>query len=449
MNTGTFRQWGRRLADYLPRPSRKNRVLLMILGSAGLATFALLATAPQPPEPKVEEKVWPVSAVAVATASLSPELMLFGRVESPHHAALRSDGSGDVLSVHVREGDRVSRGQLLVSLDREHASLALEQAEANLADAESAFASLQADIRAEKRVLAHMEELYNLTSAKAERLKGLNQRQLIATEHMENTLQEVARQGIELARQQARVEKHPQRLARAEAAVNRARAQRDDSELRLEDTSVYAPFDGRISAVTVAPGDRVDTGSPLLSLYDTGALRIRASLPAANLDTIKQALNAGQSLEAYADNSDAALSLDTLAAAVGTGRSGVDGLFSLPADDNNLELGRAVALRLVLPPVDEAIALPIQSLYDNRRIFLIENERLRALEVNPVGQRSKADGGLEVLVQAGQLTAGSEVLATSLPRATTGLKVQTVAAVVARHDALHNAQQTGQPGGAG
>lgn len=445
MNTGTFRQWGRRIAGHLPRPSRKNRLLLMILGSAGLATAALLATAPQPPEPEVEEKAWPVSAVAVETASLSPELMLFGRVESPHHAALRSDGSGDVLSVHVREGDRVSRGQLLVSLDREHARLALEQAEANLADAESALASLQADIRAEQRVLAHMEDLYQLTSTKAQRLKGLNERQLIATEHMENTLQDVARQGIELARQQARVEKHPQRLARAGAAVNRARAQRDDSALRLEDTSVRAPFDGRVSAVTVAPGDRVDPGSPLLSLYDTGALRIRASLPVASIDTIKRALGAGRALSAYVDDSDTALALDALAAAVEAGRSGVDGLFSLPADDNNLELGRAVALRLVLPQVENAVALPVQSLYDNRRIYLIENQRLRAVEVSPVGQRSSADGSLEVLVQAGHLNAGSEVLATSLPRATTGLRVQTVATAVARHES----PRSRQPGGAG
>ncbi|GAB3289266.1 efflux RND transporter periplasmic adaptor subunit [Parahaliea aestuarii] len=413
------------------RISGKNRVLLVILGAAILGSTALLATAPQPPLPEVTEKIWPVSAVSARSESLSPELMLFGRVESPNHAALRSDSSGDVLAVHVREGERVSRGQLLVSLDPAHAALALEQAEADLADAESALASLQADIRAERRVLEHMEDLYALTSAKAERLKGLNERQLIATEHMENTLQDVARQGIELARQQARVEKHPQRLASAEAALNRARAQRDDRALRLADTRVEAPFDGRISVVDAAPGDRVDPGSPLLSLYDTDAMRVRAALPESQLEPIKRALASGQTLHAYINGSDTALPLETLAAAVGKGHSGIDGLFHLPAGADHPELGRAIDLRLVLPPVPQTVALPVQSLYDNRRIYLIENQRLRALEVTPVGQRSREDGSLEILVQADALSAQSQILATSLPRAADGLRVETVAPAVA------------------
>ncbi|WP_116364839.1 efflux RND transporter periplasmic adaptor subunit [Parahaliea mediterranea] len=428
-----LRQAPGRLAGALARISRKNRLLLLTLGGAAVASAALLATAPQPPLPEVQEKAWPVTAVTARTESLSPELMLFGRVESPHHAEMRSDSSGDVLVVHVREGERVSRGQLLVSLDPAHAELALEQAEADLADAESALASLQADIRAEQRVLAHMEDLYSLTSAKAERLKGLNARQLIATEHMENTLQEVARQGIELARQQARVEKHPQRLASAQAALNRARAQRDDRALRLADTRVHAPFDGRISAVSAAPGDRVEPGSALLSLYDTDALRVRAALPGNQLDAIKQALASGMPLAAYTvgSGSDIALPLETLAAAVEKGHSGIDGLFRLPAAAEQPELGRALNLRLALPPVPDTVALPVQSLYDSRRIYLIENERLRALEVTPVGQRSRDDGTLEVLVQTGALPAGSQILATSLPRATDGLRVATVAPAVA------------------
>jgi HlyD family secretion protein len=423
------------------RISRKNRLLIAILGGCALATGTLMATAPQPDPPASEEKSWPVSTVTAQPATLSPELQLYGRVESPHHASLSSALSAQVLAVHVQEGQRVEAGELLLSLDPGEEQLRLQQAEADVQDAQARLAEVETDFGTDQQVLGHMRELYELTSAKAERLKNLNQRQLIATEQMENTLQEVARQGIELARQQALVDKHPQRLASARAAVEHARAALDNQRLNLERTRILAPFDGRISALQASPGDRVTAGSPLLSLYDTGALQVRAALPSASLPTLKQALAEGRSITAWVGDEDIPLALSELAGAVERGRSGVDGLFALPEGGAGLELGRAVALTLALPPVDNAVALPLQSLYNNQRIYVIEDQRLRGIDVQPLGQRIGDRGELQVLVDGGQLPAGASVLATSLPRAATGLRVAPVGSALARRDSGDGAQR--------
>jgi len=415
------------LGQHAQRVSRKNRILIFIIVVSLLVTATLMATGPKPEAATAEEKAWPVSAVAVNPQAISPELRLFGRVESPHHANLSSAIAAQVVAVHVREGQTVREGDLLMSLDAADEQLLQQQAEAELMDAEARMNSLKTDFVTDRQVLTHMNKLYTLTSAKAERLKGLNQKQLIATEQLENTLQDVARQGIELARQQALVDKHPQRLASAEAVVKRARAVLANQQLKLSRTTITAPFNGRISTLATSPGDRVVNGSRLLSIYDTSALQVRAAIPANSLPGIKQALASGQPVAARAlrpGGNDTVLELTELASEITRGRAGVDGLFALPEGGAGLELGRAVELQLTLPAVADVVALPSQSLYHNQRIFVIRKQRLQALEVVRVGQRINTAGELEVLIDAKQLDPGSVVMTSSLPRAISGLRVQ-------------------------
>ncbi len=412
---------------WLPRFSRKNLMFTAVLTGTALFTATLMATAPNPEPPLVEEKAWPISTVEAASASVSPELSLYGRTESPHHAELRSALSADILSVHVREGEWVKKGQLLLSLDDRDQQLSLQRAEAKLRDAEAQLAIVKTNQRSDKRVLAHMQELYDLTHSKAERLKSLIKRQLIATEQLENTLQEVARQGIQLAQQQAVVDNYPQRLASAESAITSARAEVDNQQLNLERSRIVSPFEGRVSSLPVSPGDRVSVGASLVSLYDTGALQVRAALPSQQLGALKQALARGETVTASVIGTDVDVQLTELAAAVDAGHAGIDGLFRLPPGGAGLELGRTVQLRLSLPAIDNVVALPLLSLYDNTRIFVVENGRLRGVDVVLQGQRNTRDGKVEVLVRAEALPDSARILASSLPKAVSGLRVDDVA----------------------
>jgi RND family efflux transporter MFP subunit len=411
--------------------SRKNRLFLSITALSTLSAGALMATAPRHDPSVVEEKAWPVSTVPAEAGTRVPELNLFGRVETPNHASLSAAVEAEVQTLHVREGDHVAAGQLLLSLDDAEERLRLEQRAADLQQAEAGLASLRRDMDTERAVLVHMRELNQLTRSKAERLRKLNSRNLIATEQLENTLQEVARQGIELSRQQALVDKHPHRLAMAEAGVSRARAQWRDQQIMLERTAITAPFDGRVSALAVSPGDRVRPGEVLISLYDTGALQVRVPIPSGSAGLLKQALARGETITAVLGDSGIPAQLQQLAGEVRSGSSGIDGIFRVMDDSGALELGRAVDVSIALPPVDNAIALPLHSLYGNRRIYLVEGQRLVGREVVALGQRLSAGGELQVLVSADGLDPGTEILSTNLPRATTGLRVQVLNSAVA------------------
>ena len=411
---------------FMTKISRKNRILAALVAACIVSTGTLMATAPQHDPNVVEEKIWPVTHAITDAQTISPQLHLFGRIETPRHARLSAAIAAEITELHISEGQRVTQGQILISLDRAEEELLLQQREADLADSEAQLQVILRDIETDKEVLQHMKRLHTLTKSKADRLKTLNSKNLIATERLEDTQQEVARQGIELARQQARVDNNPQRVFQAEAAVNRTEARLENQHINLQRADIRAPFDGRISSLLVSPGDRVQTGQSLISLYDSNALQIRVPVPSSAVDTMKTALRDGYTISAEINGQMLKANLVQLASEVDRGKSGVDALFTVTDSDGKLELGRAVEIAISMPELDNVIALPLQSVYDNKRVFLIEDGRLRSVEVSPIGQRINSQGELEVLVRQDPLSSGVAILATNLPKASTGLKVEVI-----------------------
>ena len=66
------------------KPILKILVPVLIL-SAGVGAFTILrATKPEQPAAQVQERVWRVEVMEVQPRTLTPELTLYGRLESPN-----------------------------------------------------------------------------------------------------------------------------------------------------------------------------------------------------------------------------------------------------------------------------------------------------------------------------------------------------------------------------
>ena len=407
----------------------KNRRFALVAVAAIFSAGGLMATAPKHEPPVNREKVFTVTAVTPQAEYLSPELQLFGRIETPRHAQLGAALESRVLAVYVSEGEAVEAGDLLIALDDEEQSLQLRQRAADLAEARATMEALQTDFASEQAILEQQRALLDLTRTRVERLQTLHARQLVATEQLESLQREAVTQHIEFARQQALVTKQPQRLASARARLESAAAREQDQQRSLQQTRVRAPFAGRVARVTTAPGDRVRPGQTLLALYDDRALQLRVPVPGSIAGSLKQALVAGNAIEAFIGKQEMPARLLQLASEVGVGSTGLEAIFTLPESAGaSHELGRAVDLFLRLPASGPAVALPLQSLYGQKRIYLVENSRLRALEVITLGSRRNALGELEVLVDASAIPANTQVLTSDLPQASSGLAVEVVGA---------------------
>ena len=97
----------------------------------------------------------------------------------------------------------------------------------------------------------------------------------------------------------------------------------------------------------------------------------------------------------------------------------------LDASEAPPDLGRAVGLRLKLPPVSGVAAVPVQAVYGQRRLFLIEDGLLTGIDVDRFGETTTAEGQQRLLVQAEALEPGARILVSQLSNAVTGLRVTT------------------------
>lgn len=399
---------------------------LLILALAAGAVLLLIVTRPEStPEPG-DERQWPVDVVTVERGSHAPRLQLQGFLESPRSAALRSAVEADVVDVAVREGDRLSTGDVLVRLDDTDLELTLRERRADVADLEAQLAVEQERIAADRRDLQSEERLLEIAQREMERIDNLANDAFSSQSDVDRVRRTLEQQVLAVNARRLAVETADGRERQLRARLERARALVARAERDLSRTRITAPFSGRVAAVEVSVGDRVGPGEMLVSVYDTDALEIRASVLSDAVPALRLALSGdGLRGEAHVDASSIPIRLSRLAGRSEPGQGGVDALFSVPPDDDLL-LGRFAVVELELPPEPGSFLLPFEALYQTDRVYRVIDGRMQAVAVQRLGEAPLPDGRRGIVVRGADLADGDQVIVTQLPQALDGLSVRIV-----------------------
>ena len=123
------------------------------------------------------------------------------------------------------------------------------------------------------------------------------------------------------------------------------------------------------------------------------------------------------------------LILSRFGSRVGAGGT-VEALFEVMAGGAALPLGRFITLQLTLAEMPNILALPTDAVYGMDRIYSVVAGRLVSHRVRIVGEtRLPGEQSHRLLIAApDDIHAGQPLLATQLPNAIAGLRVQAVAA---------------------
>jgi HlyD family secretion protein len=397
---------------------------ILIIAFAGGAFQHLKASKPKRVKPELKEKVWQVEIVQAAKQNLSPSLGLYGRVESPELLQAAAPGAGIVSEVLVQSGSVVSPGQLLVKMDSRDFNSTLAQAESNFQDIKNQISELKIRHRSNQNSLKTEREILRLTEDDVERLLKLKKQNLSAETILNVARSALGRQQLSVISREYEVESYPVQLGKLTARQNQNRAKLEEAQLMIERSSVLAPFEGVVSAVPVSVGNRVATGQILVALYPIDSLEIRAHIPTRYISRIQQAM--AREIKQYASITLAGdtLQLALLRLAGQAEPSGVDAYFQVANAGRALRLGALLPLNLSLPTEHEVLAVPYQAIYGNSRLYLLKENRLHGVVVEPVGQFVDAEGSAFLLVKSPQINPGDKIVTTHLPNAVSGLKVR-------------------------
>lgn len=411
----------------------RKRLVPLLIVAFGVLIFIVLRLTREVPEPATpQERSWRVETLAIQPDTFQPSLTLYGQLESPARFTVTAPLAGRIGSLPVRDGDLVSAGSLLVALDDADIEPALQQARAELADAEAQLATERLAHANDRKALELEERIRSNAERALERSRQLVERRLAPQSELDNVTDALDRAALTVAIRQRSIDGHPSRLAGLQARADRARAALDSMQRDVERSRFQAPFDGVVGEVRVAVGDRVAANAALLDYYPLAGMELRATLPQQFSGAFIDALAQGQTLAAVTLDMDPPLQLSLRRIAGQADPRGVDAIFSLEQPHPGLRVGNLLAISVARPAQDQSVALPFTALYGNDTVYQLAEGRMQRIHVRRVGEVLKETGERLVLVSSPELQPGMQIITTHLPNAISGLRVETAASAAAR-----------------
>jgi RND family efflux transporter MFP subunit len=199
----------------------------------------------------VEVKREPVTGVTLAAVPLREIDSYYetaGTTRAKATSVLGARTTGTVLSINVKEGNRVKAGQLLAVLDDSDAAQRVAAAESGYKEALKALDEAQ-----QNRILADVT---------FKRYSNLSHEKVISQQEMDQI--ETQKRVADLSHE------------RVGETVNRARAQLEEARINRSFTRINAPHEGVVIEKRIEQGSLATPGSPLFVLEDDSLFKIEA-----------------------------------------------------------------------------------------------------------------------------------------------------------------------------
>lgn len=253
------------------------------------------------------------TAVATPVDSFLRERVYTGTLVARRKSTLSFERAGKLLELSVDEGDRVTKGQVLASLDTRRLTARKSRAEAELGQSMARLRELVAGprrqtiaaARAEVRSLSAQRDVAELKLRRRETLVKTN---AVSREEYDEALYEyraaAARTDVgQKTLDELEAGTRDEQIEAQRALVGSVEAALADIIHELDDSVLVAPFDGQITQRRIDEGTVVGAGAAVFDLIETDVLEAWIGVPPRSTRVLKtgEAINvtiAGRGYEA-------------------------------------------------------------------------------------------------------------------------------------------------------
>ena len=174
--------------------------------------------------------------------------------------------NGTINAVYVDNNQSVKAGQLLVQLDPNDYQVALEQARAQLAQAEADLNSARQQYVSAVATVRQDEAQNYLAQRNAQRYSQLIEQKIVSQSEFDQYDATARAQDATVKRDEAAAASAQRTIASKEAQVKQAQANLDQAGLNLSYTRIIAPADGILGNRSAQLGQRVQPAQSLMAL---------------------------------------------------------------------------------------------------------------------------------------------------------------------------------------
>jgi multidrug efflux pump subunit AcrA (membrane-fusion protein) len=291
---------------------------------------------------------------------------------------------GRVVSVGVDLGTYVQKGQVIAQLDSGDARLRLEQAQAGLAQANSAVTQAEARIglapgqRFDPTKVAEVgaaRAAYDLAEKNLRRYQQLLESGDISRSayDQQRAQRDQLREQYQAALTQANQSYAAVQTARA--AAQAAQVQVQQAQKGIRDVTIYSPISGYVTERAADVGEFVSTSSKVATVARTNPLRGRIDIPAQAIATVSVGQSVSVSVSTYPDRS-----FSGRVARVSPSVSAQSRTLTVEAEvengENLLRPGQFATIRVLMPQSDPAVLVPVRAVRTDQttsRVYVIQD----------------------------------------------------------------------------
>ncbi|MBV8246242.1 MAG: efflux RND transporter periplasmic adaptor subunit [Candidatus Eremiobacteraeota bacterium] len=258
-----------------------------VLGGAGLAGCGAHKNAQMGPPPLN------VDVAQAVRRNIATYATLDGQVTPLQNSTLSVQQAGPLIGVYANEGDRVSAGQLLAKVDDSTFRAQLAQDEALIAQSQAKAQSSSLSVPITEKQVSNATSSAQAALNNAKLVYDQNV-QLYKQGFVSQTALENSRSAYEAALAQYNTavgnEENTQvqsaNAAADRAAIASAQAQANALRTQIRQTSLYAPFDGIITARLMDPGAMAGPTQAVFQISQVDTVYVNLNVPDEDLEFI-------------------------------------------------------------------------------------------------------------------------------------------------------------------
>ena len=379
------------------KKKKKNKVarwLLVIAAAAVIAAVAYGALGP--------DKGIPVTVGTPVTGSIVERIPANGKIHPVTEVKISPDVSGEIIELNVEEGDRVSRGDLIIKIKQDVYISLRDRAVASLNATKVQYQQQKASFNQAEQNYQRNRQLYG-------------QRAISLQEFQASTAE------YEMAREQ---------LKAAEYNIESAAASLDEAEENLTKTVIYSPIDGIISSLSVEKGERVVgtsqmAGTEMLRIADFNMMEVLVDVNENDIIRISKGDTADIEVDAYPGRT-----FKGIVTQIANSAKNLSGTGTALTDVTNFEVkvriladsyadlltydpipfrpGMSASVEIETEHKDSVMTVPLQAITSNNTIFLYDRTTSTIKEI-PVATGIQDIGNIEI-IPGTEITASTEIV---------------------------------------
>jgi multidrug efflux pump subunit AcrA (membrane-fusion protein) len=275
-----------------------NRLMTAILAS--LCVVPIACTSSGQTNPHLEKSVRARTAVIEFT-TVPNQFQAPGTIRARTRTVLSSKVVGQILSVPVREGDRVKAGQALAEIDNRESAAQLRRAQAAAAEAERGLEEADRTIQAAEAALHAAEANRDLAASTRKRYDLLRERRSVSPQEYDEIETKYRAADLDVNRLENTLAAARARRSQIAARIEQAEAEVQAVQVMLGYSRLIAPFDGIVAERHAEPGMLASPGMPLIALEDDRTYELEVAVEESNTAKIRAGQSVHIEIDALAD----------------------------------------------------------------------------------------------------------------------------------------------------